>query len=60
MKGSKEDWSQESQPLIKSREPKGKEISSTVCPLCQRTVTTVDGRTVTHSCVSLKKYPKKI
>ena len=50
MKVFKEDWSQESQPLYKSKEPKGKEVSSATCPLCKKQVVTVDGKLATHSC----------
>jgi hypothetical protein len=54
MKAFKEDWSAESMPLQKAKEPKGKLISSVECVLCEKQVRTIDGKMVAHECVLLK------
>ncbi|VVB50704.1 Uncharacterised protein [uncultured archaeon] len=55
MKAYQEDWSQESMPLQKSKEPKGEEISAAVCPVCSKKVRTIGGRMSAHNCVPTDK-----
>jgi hypothetical protein len=55
MKVYKEDWSEESMPLRKSKEPEGKIVSSALCVLCNKRIRTIDGKLLDHPCVSLKK-----
>ena len=55
MKAFTEDWSQESMPLQKSKEPSGADISSTLCPKCNKKVRTIGGKISTHACETTKK-----
>jgi len=52
MKGFQEDWSQESMPLQKSKEPKGKDLMTKVCPDCNQRVIFINGQFTNHHCTS--------
>lgn len=54
MRVEKEDWSANSMPLQKSREPKGEVISSEMCPLCNKRVRTIGGKMSKHDCKPVK------
>ena len=44
------DWSTESVPLYKSKEPKGKEFKTANCPLCGVRLVVVEGKIPAHNC----------
>jgi hypothetical protein len=55
MRAFKEDWSAESMPLQKSKEPEGDVISSITCVLCEKKVRTINGKMIDHKCITIKK-----
>ena len=53
MKGYREDWAQESEPLAKSK-TKGKDLTTVACPNCKARVIVIDGVMQKHECLTKK------
>jgi hypothetical protein len=50
MKVFKEDWSEESVPLVKHKGNVERDITSELCPLCGKNVQVVNGKMAKHTC----------
>jgi hypothetical protein len=52
MKVYKEDWSEQSVPLVHHKGNQERDITSKECPVCQRSVQVIGGKMQKHDCVA--------
>jgi hypothetical protein len=55
MKVYNEDWSEQSEPLVKHKGNAERDITADICPTCGKNVQVLNGKMVKHKCVEKEK-----